>query len=113
MDENEIIEKNLENIEPGTDDFIKRRIYHINFAKIVYWLWSQSKKNDFIYVNDLAKFTKLTKTRAHSILNELCNVFLLERRHIGNLTEYWFVKNGEHPLIEKYLENAKKILGLE
>lgn len=112
MNEEEIIEENLGKIEPGTDDFIKRRIHHHNFAKILYWLWSQSKKNEFVYVNDLAKFTKLTMARSYSILNELCSVGLLEKKHTGSLVEYWFAKNSTHPIIERYLIDAKKILGL-
>lgn len=113
MPDENIIDENLEKIEPNIDDFINRRINHIQFAKLLYWLWSKSKKDDFVYVNELSKFTKLTKNRAYSILNDLCNINLLEKKWTGNMAEYWFVKNGESPLINKYIERAKKMLGLE
>lgn len=110
--EDEKINLNLAKIEPGLDDFIKRRIRHISFAKLLYWLWTQSKKNDFVYVTDLSRFSKLTSTRSYGILNELCSVNLLEKRYTGNIAEYWFVKNSDHTIIERYIEEAKKSLGL-
>jgi len=113
MNEEEIINQNLEKLESNIDDFIKRRINHHNFSKILYYLWTQSKKGDFVYVNELSRFTKLTKARSYTILNELCEVFLLEKRHTGNLVEYWFVKNDGKVLIENYIPLIKKILGLE
>ena len=102
----------LSKIEPGVEDFVKRRINHIPFAKVIYWLCYQSKKNDFVYITELAKFMKLTRNRAYDILNDLAGVMLLEKRYKGSMIEYWFVKNDGHLLIEKYLENSKRVLGL-
>lgn len=112
MEEDEI-DKNLDKIEFGLDDFMSRRINHRNFAKIIYWLWTKYKKgDDFVYCNELAKFTKLTKNRAYNILNELTEVHILEKKFTGNLIEFHFVRNGNIPIIEKYIEPIKKLLGL-
>lgn len=112
-DENKV-EENLSKIEPTSDDFINRRINHLSFAKVVYWLCAQSRKADFVYASELKQFMKFTQTRAYMVLKDLCSVSLLERREASaNLLEFRFVKNDGHAKIMKYLGKAKKTLGLE
>ena len=105
-------EDNLMKLEPGIEDFIGRRIHHLSFQKLIYWLGFKSKDNQFIYASELTKFMKFTYTRAYQSLNDLCNVGLLRKKMTGSLVEYWFEVNGNSPIIIKYVERAKKLLGL-
>lgn len=106
------IEENVDKLEFGIEDFISRRIHHNPFQKIYHWLWYKSQKEDFIYMNDLARYTKLSKPRAYNILNELCEVGFLTKKFKGNLVEYWFVKNSNVPLLNKYIDKIKELLDL-
>lgn len=107
-DDEEIILK----LEPGIDDFIGRRIYHQSFQKIIYWLDFKSKKSDFIYSKELSEFMKITVTRSHQILWDLCNIGLMRKNITGGLVEYWFIRNGNIATISKYVDRARKLLGL-
>jgi len=105
-------EEDLLKLEPGIDDFMGRRLHHQSFQKTLYWLDFKSKSNDFVYANELSNFMKFSSTRAHQILREICVVNLMNKKVVGNLTEYHFVRNGGHTLLSKYVERAKKMLGL-
>lgn len=105
-------EEELLNMEPDVEDFMGRRLHHQQSQRNLYWLDFKSKKEDFVYAKELASFMKLTNTRAHQILDELCMVGIMEKKVVGNLAEYHFVKNGGHTLLSKYAERAKKMLGL-
>jgi len=109
MSEEEI----LELIEPTQEDFISRRINHIPFAKVVYWLNVQSKKQDFIYASELSSFMKVTQTRAYTVLRDLCKAGIMHRKSSSSSMEFYFSKNGGNTIISKYLEKAKKTLDLD
>ena len=111
-DEIEKLEEQLERIKPSIDDFIERRIHHVPFARTLFWLYFQSKKGDFIYAKDLEKFMKVSGSYAFDLLNKMVNAGILDKKHTGNIAEYHFVKNGNNPLIWKYLDKTKKTLGL-
>ncbi|MEM3075060.1 MAG: hypothetical protein QW727_03925 [Candidatus Pacearchaeota archaeon] len=98
--------------EPNEEDIINRKIIHISFAKVVLWLCYKSKKEDMIFVNELRKYLKVSRARAYEILNDFVEIGILDKKVIGNLSEYHFVKNNHHPKIDKYFEKAKKTLGL-
>lgn len=110
----EDLEEFLESIEPTQDDFVDRRINHIPFAKVVVWLCYQSKKSEFVYASELAKFMKLTQTRAYTILRDLCKAGLMTRKNAtSTLVEFHFVRNEHNPTISKYLEKAMRTLNAE
>jgi hypothetical protein len=109
----ERMEEQLETIEPKPEDFMERRIHHIPFAKIVFWLNLQSRKDDFIYAKDLEKFMKVSGSYAFDLLSRLVNAGIMKKNHTGNIVEYHFIKNGDSPLIWNYLDKAKKTLGLK
>lgn len=103
----------LQDIKPDVDEFINRRINHINFARIIFWLSVKSRKEDFIYARELSKFIRLSLGRVHHILNELVENNILRKRFpTDNLVEFWFVKDKEIPIVQKYFEKAKKTLGI-
>ncbi len=104
----------LEQIEPSMDDFINRRINHMNFARIVFWLCVKSRTESFFYARELSKFIRLSLGRVHHILTELVeNKILRKRFPTDNLTEFWFVKNKEVPVIHDYFNKAQKTLKLK
>ena len=108
------IEGLIEQIEPDQEDFINRRINHISFAKVVFWLGYQSRKQDFVYASELAKFLKVTHTRAYTILRDLCRAGIMSKTGAtSSLIEFRFIKNGQNPLIIKYTQKAMKTLNLE
>lgn len=110
----EILLDALEGIVPTIDEFINRRINHINFARIVFWLCVKSRTEDFFLARELSKFIKLSLGRVHHILNELTENKLLKKVFpTDNLTEFWFIKEKETPVIQNYFEKAKKTLGLK
>lgn len=106
------MEEQLSQLEPNMDDWVDRRIHHINFAKIVYWMCLQTRKGDFIYPKELYKFLKTSGSHTYNLLMSMVNIGLLHKKYTGNLVEYHFVKNGGNPLIENYLDKAKRTLGL-
>ena len=110
----DMLEDALLSITPNVDEFINRRINHINFARTIFWLSVKSRKSNFFYSKELSKFIKLSIGRVHHILNELVENNILTRRFpTDNLTEFWFVKEEELPIIQKYLEKAQKTLGIK
>lgn len=111
----EMLEDMLESIAPTRDDFINRRINHINFARIVFWLANKSRKGeDFFYARDLCEFTHLSFGRVHHILNEFVQVKILRKKHATDtLVEFWFIKEEGRAVVEKYLDRALKSLGFK
>lgn len=105
-------EDQLSQIAPTQEDFVDRRISHIQFAKVIYWLYVKSQKNEFVYASELSEFMKYSQTRAYAVLRDLCKAEIMLRKHVGNLVEFHFGKNSTHPIINKYIEKAKKTLGL-
>lgn len=111
---NDMLEEALLDLTPTSDEFINRRINHINFARTIFWLSVKSRKEDFFYARELSKFIKLSIARVHQILNEFVENGLLSKRFpTDNLTEFWFVKEKETVLIQNYLTKAQKTLGIK
>ena len=110
----DMLEEALLDLTPSVDEFINRRINHINFARTVFWLCVNSRKEDFFYARELSKFIKLSIARVHQILNEFVENGLLRKRFpTDNLTEFWFVKEKGIVLIQSYLTKAQKTLGIK
>jgi len=104
----------VDSLEPTQDDFIGRRINHMNFAKVVLWILNQGTSADFIYASELARYMKITQTGAFTTLNNLTRVgFMKKKWASSNLVEFYLVKNGDTPLLAKYLNQAKKTLGVK
>lgn len=110
------VEDLLEQIGPGREEFINRRIRHITFAKVVFWLCMKGLKEDFVCSSDLAKFLKVSNTRAYMILNDLCQVGIMWKRFVtSNFVEFWMKVNettGEK-IINEYYSRAKNTLGIK
>ena len=110
----DMLEEALINLTPSIDEFINRRINHINFARTIFWLSVKSRKTDFFYARELSKFVKLSIARVHQILNEIVENGLLRKKFpTDNLTEFWFVKEEEKVIVQNYLEKAQKTLGIK
>ena len=99
--------------EPTQEDVINRKIVHVQFAKTLLWLCYKTRKEDFVYVNELKQYLKVSRTRSYEILNDLVSINILNKKVIGNVIEYHFVKNSHNPIVNKYMEKAKKTLGIE
>lgn len=114
MNEEDILEEALEDISPDREEFINRRINHINFARTIFFLCVKSRNEDFIYARPLSKFLKLSMQRSLSILNDLTTAEILTKKYpTSNLVEFWFVIEKGRPVIQRYFERAKKTLGIK
>ena len=114
MNEEDILEEALEDISPDREEFINRRINHINFARTIFWLCVKSRKEDFIYAKPLSKFLKVSMQRSLTILGDLAMAEILRKKYpTSNLTEFWFIAENNKPIIQEYFERAKKTLGVK
>jgi len=113
--EEDILIDALEIIRPDREEFINRRINHINFARIIFWLCVKSRKEEFFYANELSKFIKLSLGRTHHILNEFVNAELLKKKFpTDNLSEFWFARNDKGRIyVSEYFDKARKTLKLK
>ncbi len=112
----EILLEALDSIRPNTEEFIARRINHINFARTIFWFCVKSRKEDFFYTKELCKFIRLSIGRTHHIVNEILNgTDILQRKiHSDTMTHINFKRDPQgNPLVWKYFEQAKKTLGLK
>ncbi len=113
-EEEDILEDFLDDLKADTEEFINRRINHINFSRTIFWICVKSRKNDFVYASELSEFLKLSQARANQILNDFVRAELLKKRFpTSNLVEYWIIKKDENILILNYFEKAKKVLGIK
>ena len=104
----------LEDLEADTEEFINRRINHLNFARTIFWICVKTRKEDYVYASELAKFLKVSQARANQILNDFVRADLLRKRFpTSNLVEYWAIKKKEKILILDYFEKARKVLGIK
>ena len=104
----------LDDISPDVEEFINRRINHINFSRTIFWLCVKSRVDDFICARPLSEFLKVSMQRSLSILNDLTMAKLLLKKYpTSNLTEFWFILEEGKPIIQKYFDRAKKTLGVE
>ena len=114
MNEEDILEEALEDLKPDREEFINRRINHINFSRTIFWLCVKSRKDNYVYASELAEFLKLSQARSNQILNDFVRAELLGKRFpTSNLVEYWITKEKDTPLILEYFDKAKKTLGIK
>ena len=114
QDQDDLLEEALEDISPDREEFINRRINHINFARTIFWLCVKSRNEDFVVAKPLSKFLKVSMQRSLSILNDLDMAKILRKKYeTSNLTEFWFIIEDNNPIIQNYFERAKKTLGVE
>ena len=111
--QNEFFEELLESIKPVNEEFIKRRIHHINFARIICWLCIESRKRNIFSPEDLRKFIRLEASSIHRILKGLTEAGVLNKKYNpSSRTSYTFVKDDQRsPIIQGYFEEALKTLG--
>ena len=113
-DQDDILLDALDDISPDVEEFINRRINHINFSRTIFWLCVKSRVDDFICARPLSEFLKVSMQRSLSILNDLTMAKLLLKKYpTSNLTEFWFILEEGKPIIQKYFDRAKKTLGVE
>lgn len=103
----------LESIKPLKDDFIKKRIHHINFARIICWLCIESKKRNVFYPEELRKFMRFESSSIHRTLKGLTESGVLDKRYNASTrTSYTFVRDARKlPIIKEYFEQALSTLG--
>ncbi len=110
----DLLMDSLLDIKATTDEFISRRINHINFARTIYWLSVKSRKEAFIYCSELSEFLRLSDSRTRLILDELVKNRLLRKRFpTSNLVEYTFIIKDEMAIIQDYFERAAKTLKIK
>lgn len=113
-DEEDILEEALADISPDREEFINRRINHINFARTIFWLCVKSRKEDYVHARPLSEFLKVSMQRALNILGDLAMAGILRKKYpTSNLTEFWFIIEKGNPVIQEYFERAKKTLGVK
>ena len=114
MTDEDIFEDALEDLKANTEEFINRRINHLNFARTIFWICVKTRKISFVYACELAEFLKVSQARANQILNDFTRADLLRKRFAtSNLVEYWTIKKDGKFLILDYFEKAKKVLGIK
>ena len=114
MAEEDIFEDALEDLKANTEEFINRRINHLNFARTIFWICVKSRKIGFVYACELAEFLKVSQARANQILNDFTRADLLKKRFAtSNLVEYWTTKKDGEILIFDYFDKAQKVLGIK
>ncbi len=112
----DLLQEALNSIKPNTEEFINRRMNHINFARTIFWLCVKSRKEHFFYIRELCQFIRLSMGRTHNIVNEIINGTDLIKRtiHTDNMTQIEFVRDDEgKPKVWKHFDKAKKTLGLK
>lgn len=110
----DVLEDLLASIAPSIDEWVERRIYHTNFARIIFWMCVKARTLDFFYPKDLRQFVKLDHSRVFYILKELAEQGLLRKKYLhNNALSYFFVKEGGVPKVLKYFKKAKKTLGIK
>ena len=104
----------IEDIEETKEQIIHRKLNHITFCRVLLYLnLKLREENDFIYASDLAKFLKVSTTRAYQILRVFENLGLVERKRItSNFTEFHPTINQGEIVLKKYVKKAMKTLGL-
>lgn len=113
-DQDDILEEALDDISPDREEFINRRINHINFARTLFWLCVKSRNEDYVVAKPLSKFLKVSMQRSLSILNDLDMAGILKKKYeTSNLTEFWFIIENSKAVIQNYFERAKKTLGIK
>ena len=114
MEKEDILEEALKDISPDKEEFINRRINHINFARTIFWLCVKSRNEEFIWARPLSEFLKVSMQRSLTILGDLAMAGILRKKYpTSNLTEFWFITEKGNPIIQKYFERAKKTLGVK
>ncbi len=114
MNEEDILEEALQDLKPDREEFINRRINHINFSRTIFWLCVKSRKDSYVYASELAEFLKISQARSNQILNDFTRAELLGKRFpTSNLVEYWITKEKDTPIILQYFDKAKKTLGIK
>lgn len=113
MNEEDMLLDALEDISPDKEEFINRRINHINFARTIFWLCVKSRNEEFVYAKPLSEFLKVSMQRSLTILGDLAMAGILKKKYpTSNLTEFWFIAENNKPIIQNYFERAKKTLGV-
>lgn len=113
MDEQ--LESVLDELKGNADEFVFRRIKHIGFSKVIFFLCVRARKEDFIYAKDLAEFRGISRQGASYILGDLVNVGLLKKvNRVENMAEFW-IKRDDYgkPLLNKYFNCACKTLKIK
>lgn len=102
----------LDSIKPTDEEYIERRISHINFAKIISWLCITSTKRPSFTRKDLRSFIRLADSRVFDILEGLISAGMLEKKSISSIgTIYKFLRDDHGVRITKYFDKALKTLG--
>ena len=113
-EEEDMLEEALEDLRPDREEFINRRINHLNFSRTIFYLCVKYRKEDYVYASELATFLKISQARANQILNDFVRADLLFKKPpICNLVEYWATKKEGKILINNYFEKSRKVLGIK
>lgn len=114
MNEEDMLLDALRDIAPDKEEFINRRINHINFARTIFFLCVKSRNEEFVHAKPLSEFLKVSMQRSLTILGDLAMAGILKKKYpTSNLTEFWFIVENNKLVIQNYFERAKKTLGVK
>lgn len=110
MDKNRIIEL----IRPNRDFVIRSKIKKSPlFARAVIWINDFGKENNPIHPSDVRDFFIIQAQNASMLLTEFCLLGLIRKEiKSKNFTCYVLEMNSDKPMVERYIADAKKALGI-
>ena len=112
-DEDKSDEEFLASLRPSNDEVIKSKLRYNGFARTMLWLIAKSEREDFIYSRELRKFLRTSMAYVNDVLSNFVDLNLLKKTREKQFVSYYFVKNDDKPIIQKYKELTKKQLGLD
>jgi len=106
----------LEDITPLDEERIYSKLKHITFCRTLIFFHENFKKEGFAYLSDLAKLLKTSYSTAYTSAKLLENLNLVKFiKKASNFVEIVPVMEGNPPTpkINKYIQFAKKTLGVD
>jgi len=110
------MEKNklLEQIRPDKEFIIHSKIRRSPlFARVLIWLSEQGKENNPIHPSEVRENFIIQPQSACRILTDFCLLGLIKKDVLSkNFICYILEMNSDKPTINKYVNEARKVLGI-
>lgn len=105
----------VDKLTDNSEDFIYRRISHVGFAKIIFFIGVKARKDEFVVPREIAEFRKISQQRVYYILQDLCRAGILRKDcKTETMAVYWIKRDGFGvPIVNKYMNIACKTLGIK
>jgi len=103
----------IDDIKIPEDVALMVRLRNPSFARTLLWLSIKYENQDFIYTSELSNFLKKTNSYAGSLLGDFVKFNLLKKEPVSaNLVMWKPMSNSKEIILNKYVEVAKKTLGI-